>query len=141
MSKNISVDKKIHDIEIKMLRENENCFIKIVPIIQKSTQKKLFIMINCNDHQWDIYDQNGRDSHKIYLKGHKIKPCFYLLDGDESFRILCNIDKINIYKNSGEHNIQFFLKDNCNCISSKVSCWAVAIYMTSRKEKSPFCYM
>ena len=139
MSKNIFVNKKINDIEVKMLRENEKCFIKIVPIIQKSTPKKLFIIINGDEHQWDIYDQNGRGSHKIYLKGHEIKPCFYLLDGDEHFRILCNIDKINVYKNSEKHNINLFLKDNC--ISSKVSCWAVAIYTTSRKEKLPFCDM
>ncbi|MCJ2513849.1 MAG: hypothetical protein LN408_05365, partial [Candidatus Thermoplasmatota archaeon] len=46
MSKNIFVNKKINDIEVKMLRENEKCFIKIVPIIQKSTPKKLFIIIN-----------------------------------------------------------------------------------------------
>jgi len=137
---NIFVNKKINDIEIKMLRERENCYIKIIPVTQKSSPKKLFITINGEGHQWDIYDQNGRDSHKIYLKGQQIEPCFYLVDGNICYKILCNINDINIKKFSEGKTI-FYHKDICNCISSEVTCWGVNIYMTSRAEKSPFCYM
>ena len=118
-----------------MLRKNEDCYIKIVPTTQKSNPKKIFIMINGEEHQFDIYDQNGRESHKIFLKGNQIKPCFYLIDDKNYFKILCNFNEIIVTKKSKGYN------KNCNCISKKISCWGVDIYTTSRKEKSPFCDM
>jgi len=137
----IFLNKKINDTEIKMLRKNEDCYIKIVPTTQKSNPKKLFIMINGEEHQFDIYDQNGRESHKIYLKGNQIEPCFYLIDDKNNFKILCKINEIIVIKKLKESNRKFKFNKNCNCISTKISCWGVDIYMTSRKEKSPFCDM
>jgi hypothetical protein len=138
---NIFVDKKINDIQIKMLREKEKCYIKIIPLNQKSTQKKIIIKINGEKHQWDIYDKNGRESHKIYLKGQKIEPCFYLINTTNSYRIVCNKKDINIKKLSKENKNKVLQKNIFDCISQDVECWGVKIYMTSRAEKSPFCYM
>jgi hypothetical protein len=138
MPKNIFINKKINDIEIKMLRENEKCFIKIEPIKHKSTHKKIFIIINGEEHQWDLYDEDGKESQKIYLKGEQIKPCFYIKNCDEKYLIICKINDIDILKISEKNNIKEFLKNKYNCISQKVSCWAISIYITSRKEKYPF---
>jgi hypothetical protein len=138
---NIFINKKINDIEIKMLRENEKCFIKIEPIKKKSNPKKIIIIINGEEHQWDVYDKNGRESHKIYLKGKQITPFFYLKDHNERYLIICNIDDINLLKISEEHNIRNFLRNKYNNISHNASCWAISIYKTSRKEKYPFYYM
>lgn len=138
---NIFVTKKIKDIEIKMLREKEKCYIKIIPIVQKSSPKRVYITINDEEHQWDIYDQKGRDAHKIYLKGQQIEPCFYLIDGNNCYKIHCKINEINIKKLSEENKIKFSNKDVFNCISSDINCWGVNIYMTSRVEKPPFSFM
>ncbi len=131
--------KKINDIEIKILRENEECYIKIVPVNHKSTPKKIFICINNENYNWDIYDQNGRDMHKIYLKGKEIEPCFYLIDQKETYEIICKLNKIIVNKIS--NNNGFHVEYKNNCISSKVTFWGVNTYRTSRKEKSPFIYM
>ena len=139
--KPILINKKINDLEIKMLRKNQDCYIKIEPITQKSNPKILIIMINGEKHQFDIYDKNGRESHKIYLKGNMVTPCFYILDDEIYFKILCNNNDIIVTKKSKEYNNKFNLSEIYNCISTKISCWAVNIYMTSRTEKPPFCDM
>ena len=59
--KPILINKKINDLEIKMLRKNQDCYIKIEPITQKSNPKILIIIINGEKHQFDIYDKNGRE--------------------------------------------------------------------------------
>lgn len=141
IDKNIFIEKKIDDIEIKMLRENEKCYIKIIPIAQKSIKKQIYIMLNNEKHQWYIYDEEGNYSHKIYLKGKKIEPCFYLLDDKNKYHIKCKYDKIILVKMINNHNINNFLKKNCNCISTDISCWAISLYNTSRIEKKPFSIM
>jgi hypothetical protein len=139
--KNIFIKKNINDIQIKMLREKEKCYIKIIPITQKSSPKKLFITINSEKYQWDIFDKNGIGLHKIYLKGKKIEPCFYMIDDKNLIKIFCKKNDINIKKLSEEYKNKIINNDGNNCISSDVDCWGVNIYMTSRAEKSPFCYM
>ena len=59
--------KKFNDIEIKMLRENEKCYIKINPIFQKSIYKKISIMLNGEEHHWNLYNQDGKISNIIYF--------------------------------------------------------------------------
>ena len=130
--------KSIQDIEIKMLRIKNDCYIKIIPSHQISNAKKIIININGEKYQFDIYDKNGRESLRIYLKGKKIEPSFYLLDNKVNYNILCLENGINIKKIPREEiNKEKF----SNCISRDISCWAVNIYMTSRKEKPPFCNM
>jgi hypothetical protein len=140
-SKNIFIKKNINDIQIKMLREKEKCYIKIIPTTQKSSPKKLFITINGEKHQWEIFDENGRGSHRVYLKGKKIQPRFYMIDDNNIIKIFCKKNDININKLSEE--LKNTIPDNYgnNCISSDVYCWGVNIYKTSRAEKSPFCFM
>ena len=70
--KQIFFKKNIQDIEIKMLRIKNDCYIKIIPISHKSNTKKLFIMINGEAHQFDIYDNNGRASDWSFLYSRKI---------------------------------------------------------------------
>ena len=133
--------KNIQDIEIKMLRIKNDCYIKIIPSCQKSDAKKIIIMINGEKRQFDIYDENGRESLRIYLKGKKIEPNFYLLDNKVNYKILCLKNGIDIKKIPlAEINKDKLIKFS-NCISRDISCWAVNIYMTSRKEKQPFCNM
>jgi hypothetical protein len=139
--KNIFINKKINDIQINMLREKEKCYIKIIPLTQKSSPKKLFITINGEKYNWEIYDKNGKDSHRIYLKGQQIEPCFYMIDSKNLYKIFCKKNDIDIKKLSKENKNKIFEKDINNCISSDITCWGVNIYMTSRKEKSPFCFM
>jgi hypothetical protein len=129
---------KINDIEFKMLRKNDNCWIKIEPIKRESIPSSLHIILNGEDYHLDIYDRSGKESHKIYFKGCKSMPCFYLKSGENCYRIDCTDDKIHVNPITETHSMENYLKNNCNCISSESTCWATAIYYTSRPEKPPF---
>ena len=134
----IYLKKQIIDIEFIMLREDKKCWIKIIPIKQKSKHSIIYINLNNEEHQWNIYDINGRDNYKIYFEGYQIKPCFYLKSDGMNYKISFENDDIKIKNILIKSDIKNYLKDNCNFISANASCWAVAIYMTSRMEKRPF---
>jgi len=121
-----------------MLRKDDNCWIKAFPITQESTPSSLHIILNDEEHHWDVYDKSGRDTHKIYFKGYKSTPSFYLKSGQNSFRIDCDVDDIKVLPITETHKLDTYLKDKCSCISSQASCWAKAIYYTSRPDKPPF---
>jgi len=128
----------INDIEFKMLRKGDNCWIKAVPITQVSTPSSLHIILNGEDHHWDVYDESGQDVHKIYFEGCKSTPSFYLKSGEHAYRIDCDVDDIKVLPITETHKMDMYIKDNCYCISSQASCWAKAIYYTSRPDKPPF---
>jgi hypothetical protein len=128
----------INDIEFRMIRKDDNYWIKVVPLMQISTPSSLHIILNDEDHNWDIYDKSGRKAHKVYFKGYKNTPSFYLKSGENRFRIDCEIDDIKILPITETHRMDIYIKNNCYCISPKASCWAKAIYYTSRPDKPPF---
>ena len=131
----------INDIEFKMLRKGDNCWIKAVPIIQESTPSSLHIILNDDEHHWNVYDESGRDVHKVYFKGYKSTPSFYLKSGQDCFKIDCGHNDIKVLPITETHKIDTYLKDNCNCNSSQASCWAIAIYSTREPDKPPFDMM
>jgi len=134
-------NKKIQNVEIKMLRIKHDFYIKIIPIIQKSDPMLFLIVIDGENYKFEIYDENGRESHKIYLKGNNIFPCFYLILDDVYFEILCKNTDIIISRKFREFGNNFNLNDIINLDSTNVSCWAINVCMTSRKEKNPYCDM
>lgn len=136
--KHIRVYNTINDIKFNMLRKGENCWIKIVPINRQSTPSSLHIILNGEDHHWDVYDKNGREAHKVYFEGYKSTPCFYLKSGENRFRIDFDTDKIHVLPITKNHMMDTYLEAKCCCISSKASCWAISLYYTSRPEKTPF---
>ncbi len=131
----------INDIEFKMIRKDDNCWIKAVPLTQQSTPSSLHIILNGEDHHWDVYDKSGRDTHKVYFEGYKSTPSFYLKSGQSCFRVDCDVDDIKVLPITETHKMDTYLNDKCSCISSQASCWAKAIYYTSRPDKPPFSEM
>lgn len=129
---------KIDNIEFKMIRKEDNCWIKVVPIKRKSTSSSLHIIINGKEYNFDIYDKNGIEAHRIYFKGYKILPSFYLIFGKKSFKVDCKLNEIKILPITEVHEIKNYIEKNCSINSINASCWAVAVYYTSRPEKSPF---
>jgi len=121
-----------------MIRKGDNCWIKAVPITQESTPSSLHIILNDNEHHWDIYDESGRDVHKVYFKGYKSAPSFYLKSGQDCFRIDCGHNDIKVLPITETHKIDTYLKDSCNYNSPQASCWAIAIYSTRELDKPPF---
>ncbi len=133
--------KTIDDIEFKMMRKGNMCWIKTIPITQKSKPSSLHILLNGVKHHWEIYDETGRDFHNIYFKGCNSAPSFYLKSGENCFRIDFNKNDIKVLKIKENHKIDLYLKNNCNCNSSQASCWAIAIYNTSNPDEPPFDLM
>ena len=131
-------DTTINDIEFIMIRKDDNCWIKAVPLNHLSTPSSLHIILNGEDHHWDVYDENGQEAHKIYFEGYKSTPSFYLKSGQNRFRIDCNVDDIKVIPITETHTLDTYLKDSCYCISSQASCYAKTIYYTSRPDKPPF---
>jgi len=128
----------INDIEFKMIRKDDNCWIKAGPITRESTPSSLHIILNGEEHHWDVYDENGCEAHKVYFEGYKSTPSFYLKSGENRFRVDCDVDDIKVLPITETHKLDTYLKNNCYCISSQASCWAKAIYYTSRLDKPPF---
>ena len=131
----------INDIELKILRKDDDCWIKVVPITQHSAPSSLHIILNGEEHHWDIYDKFERDTHKVYFKGHKSTPSFYLKSGEDCFRVDCNYDTIKVISVTENHKMDSYLKDYCSCNSLQASVWAIALYTTSDGEKPPFSEM
>ena len=128
----------INDIEFKMIRKNKHCWIKAVPNIQVSTPSSLHIILKGDDHHWDVYDESGEESHKVYFKGYETAPSFYLKSGENCYRVDCNYDDIKVLPINKTHKMNTYLKNYCNCTASQASCWAVALGYTNRPEKHPF---
>ena len=124
-----------------MIRKEDNCWIKAVPLIQSSAPSSLHIILNGEEHHWDIYDESEQDAHKVYFEGYKSTPSFYLKSGQNCFEIKCNYDDIKVLPITETHKMDTYLKNNCYCISSQASCWAIAIYSTRGPDKSPFDMM
>jgi hypothetical protein len=128
----------IKDIEFNMLRKDDTFWIKIVPLKRKSTPSSLHIILNGEHHHWDVYDKDGKENHKIYFKGEKICPSFYLNSGGSCYRIDCDHDGIKTISIIKALTLDKYLKDNCSFNSTQASCWAKSVYFTSRPDKSPF---
>ena len=128
----------INKIDLKMMRKNEKCWIKIVPLIRISIPSSLHFILNNEYYNWDIFDKNGREAHKVYFEGFKSAPSFYLKSGEKSYRITFNYDGISVIPITKAHKQDNFVKENCHCISSQTNCWAKAVYYTSRPDKPPF---
>ena len=121
-----------------MIKKNDNIWIKIVPLIRVSIPSSLHLILNDEYHHWDIYDENGREAHEIYFEGINITPSFYLKSGENCYRIDCDYDGIKVISITKTHNPDSYIKENCNCTPSQASCWAKAVYYTSRPDKPPF---
>jgi hypothetical protein len=131
-------DKRIKDIEFRMIRENEKCWIKVVPLKRKSIHSSLHIILNDEYHHWDIYDKDGKEAHEIYFKGETVCPSFYLKYGKNFYKINFNKSGIKSTSTIESHSLDKFLKENCYCNSPQASCWAKSVYFTSRPDKTPF---
>jgi len=132
------LNKVLNDIEFKILINNKNCWIKIIPCKRKSKPSSLHIIINNEQYNFNIYDKDGIESDKIYFKGSEITPSFYLKYQEQSFRIDFKTDKINILPINESHVMEMYIKNYCSFISPQSSCWAVTKYYTSIPEKPPF---
>jgi hypothetical protein len=128
----------VKDIEFRMIRKDDRFFIKVVPINRVSQPSSLHLIINDEFHDFEIYDKDGKESHEIYFEGTKCNPCFYLKCGNKSYNIKFTNNGIQICQIAESNKLNMYVKKNCNCISSKASCWAKAVYYTSRPEKYPF---
>lgn len=124
-----------------MLRKDRWCWIKVEPIKQMSFPSSLHIILNGEEHHWDIYDESKRVVHIVYFKGFNCTPFFYLKSKDKSFRIKCNYEGIKVLPIVDSHSMDAYLKYNCSCKSSNASCWAKSLYYTSRPDKTPFDLM
>jgi hypothetical protein len=124
-----------------MLRNEEYCWIKVEPFRRTSYPSRIHILLNGEDHKWDIYDKNGKEANKVYFKGFVCKPCFYLESGNSSYQIECNFDNIQVITIMKSYKISDYIKINCNCISPETSCWAINTLYTRRVDKHPFNLM
>ena len=128
----------IKDIEFRMIREHDKCWIKVVPLKRKSIPSSLHIILNNEYHHWDIYDKDGKENHIIYFKGERICPSFYLKCGNNSYIFNFENQGIKSIPITEEHNIDKFLKQNCYFNSPQATCWGKSVYFTSRPDKPPF---
>ena len=67
----------INDIEFKILRKDDNCWIKVVPITQHSAPSSLHIIVNDEDDHWDIYDKSGTPSLSVSIENQGLKNPFF----------------------------------------------------------------
>ena len=81
------------------------------------------------------------DSSMNAIEGYKSTPSFYLKSGQNCFRVDCDVDDIKVLPITETHEMDTYMKDKCCCISSQASCWAKALYYTSRPDKPPFNMM
>jgi len=130
--------KIINNIEFRMIRKDEKCWIKVVPLIRVSIPSSLHLILNNEYHHWDIYDENGREAHEIYFEGIESIPCFYLRSGENCYQIDCDNENIKVIPITEDHIQDSYIKENCCCNSPRASCWAKAVYYTSRPDKPPF---
>ncbi|KYK23591.1 hypothetical protein AYK21_02340 [Thermoplasmatales archaeon SG8-52-2] len=130
--------KIIGNIEIKMIKSNEKCWIKISPIVRKYLQTNLRFVLNDEIYNFEIYDKNGIESHDFYFEAVKCNPSFCLISEEKKYKIDFNQSGIKIKSLNELNKLEDFLKQKCNNISVNSSCWAKAVYYTSRPDKPPF---
>jgi len=121
-----------------MMRKGNHCWIKVVPITRASVPSSLHFILNGEEHCFELYDKSGREAHEVYFEGHSCMPSFYLKTGENSFRVDCIKNGIKSIQITETHDLETYVKDNCSWKSSDASCWAVAVYYTKRRDKSPF---
>jgi len=128
-------EKNIGDVNIKMLRRGKECFIKISPQKQKGGFSKIFVNLNGEIHEWEIYDKNSNQSHNIYFKGNNVKPIFYLKIEDKGKILELGFENEKIIQRE-------IIKTNFEkIVSSDSTCWATAIFYSKRPDKPPFDQM
>jgi hypothetical protein len=121
-----------------MITDENNFWIKIEPIKRESEPSNLYILINNEEFNYEIYNKIGLESLKIYFQGKNFETSFFLKTKSKNFRIDFGNNGIKFIPISIIQNISIYIKNHCNCKSSQASCWANAIYYTSKSEKSPF---
>jgi len=121
-----------------MLRKGKDCWIKIVPSSRVSTPTSLHIILNDEKYHLDVYDKQGNEAHKIFLKGGNITPSFYIKSERNCYRVDCKHKDIKAVKITEKHNIEDYLKNNCSCNSAQAVLWAVNIFYTKTPDKPPF---
>jgi len=131
----------INKIEFNMMRKEHKCWIKVTPSNRKSQPSSLHIILNDEYHHWDVYDEDGKEAHKIYFKGENCCPRFYLKCKDKSYKIDCEMNKIKVTQIKDKHTLEEYVKNNCICNPPKASCWAKNVFYTSRPDKPPFDIM
>jgi hypothetical protein len=128
----------IENIEIKMIKSNDKCWIKISPIVRKYKHSNLRFILNNESYNFEIYDKNGIESREIYFEGVNCKPCFCLFSDDKKYRIDFNKEGIKINSLIKTIKLKDYLEKKCKIKSINSSCWAKAVYYTSRPDKPPF---
>ena len=131
----------INKIEFNMMRKADKCWIKAAPLNQISIPSSLHIILNDEYHHWDVYDENGKEAHKIYFKGENCNPSFYLKCKDKSYKIDCKTNEIKVTQINEAHTLDSYIKENCYCNSPQASCWAKYVFYTGRPDKPPFDVM
>jgi len=130
--------KIVDKIKISMIKSGDKIWIKISPIVRKFFPTNLQFILNDECYNFEIYDINGIEAHKIYFKGVKCNPSFYIKSEKNNYRIDFGDNGIIANPISNINNINNHIKKNCNFKSSNSCCWAKAVYYTSRPEKTPF---
>ena len=138
IEKQTRFQKNINNIDFKMIRTDKKFWIKIAPAVRISKPSNLHISLNNEIYNWDIFNKDGIESHEIFFEGYDCNPSFYLNSRNDKYRIdFKNIGiKIILIKNT--HKQENYIKKYCSCFSTTSSCWAKAIYYTSRPDKTPF---
>ncbi len=134
----IRFSKIINNIEFKMIRIDDKFWIKVAPLVRVFIPSILQFILNDECYSWDIYDKNGIEAHEIFFEGSNCNPSFYLNSEEKIYRIDFNSGGIKVISLNDIHNKDDYIKEKCNCKSSNSSCWAKAVYYTSRPDKPPF---
>lgn len=130
--------KVIKNIEFKMIRTNDKCLIKASPLVRVSIPTSIQLIIDNEQFKYDIYDENGIEAHILYLEGIKCNPSIYLKIKEKNYRIDFKKNGIISIQIKDNYKEDVYIKKYCNCKSSQSSCWAKAVYYTSRPDKPPF---
>lgn len=135
------LNKIVNNVEFKMLRKGKECWIKIVPSFRSSNPTSIYIILNGEKYNLDIYDKNGNETHNVFFKGINITPSFYIKSEGNCFRVDCKNNDIKIIRANEEYNIEDYLKNNCSYNSPQTVLWAVNVFYTKTPDKPPFDMM
>lgn len=138
IGKNYMSIKAVNNIEFKMIRKNDKCWIKATPLVRVSNPSSIYLILNNEQLKYDIYDENGIESYEFYFEGFNCNPSLYLKSKEKNYRIDFKKDVITATQIKDAHNQDDYIKKYCNFKSTQSSCWAKAVYYTSRPDKSPF---
>ncbi len=97
-------------IEFKMIRQNSNCWVKIMPLKPFSVQTILHFYLNYEYYSWEIYDKDGKEKHIIYFEGLNCIPIFYLNSGKNSYKVKFDINSIDFIKLIKPIKIDYLIK-------------------------------